>query len=100
MQISFVGMLGGPAGGKARGERHSMTVAEARPYLEEAEAERQFPAELLSKEAVSLCSGICQLRTQVKMHVIFRAGDIAARSLVTNICSYDCRGGAAVPGGG
>jgi hypothetical protein len=31
-----------------------MTVATARPYLEEAEAEQQFPAELLSKEAVSL----------------------------------------------
>ncbi|KAF6261385.1 ATP-dependent hsl protease ATP-binding subunit hslU [Scenedesmus sp. NREL 46B-D3] len=46
-------MFSGPGGGgKGRGERRSMTVAEARPYLEEAEAERQFPAELLSKEAV------------------------------------------------
>jgi hypothetical protein len=53
MSISIVGMFGGPAGGRSRGERRSMTVAEARPYLEEAEAERQFPAELLAKEAVS-----------------------------------------------
>jgi hypothetical protein len=53
MTFQIVGMFGGPSGGKARGERRSMTVAEARPYLEEAEAERQFPAELLSKEAVS-----------------------------------------------
>jgi hypothetical protein len=54
MSINIIGMFGGPGGsGKGRGERRSMSVAEARPHLEEAEAERQFPAELLSKEAVS-----------------------------------------------
>jgi hypothetical protein len=54
MSINIVGMFAGAGGSsKARGERRSMTVAEARPYLEEAEADRQFPAELLSKEAVS-----------------------------------------------
>ncbi|WIA16446.1 hypothetical protein OEZ85_013131 [Tetradesmus obliquus] len=53
MSINIIGMFGGPGGGsRARGERRSMSVAEARPYLEEAEADRAFPAELLSKEAV------------------------------------------------
>jgi len=39
MSIAVAGMFGG--GG--RKERRSMSVAEARPYLEEAETERQFP---------------------------------------------------------
>lgn len=36
-------------------EKRSMTVAEARPYLEDLETERQFPPELIIKEAVSSC---------------------------------------------
>lgn len=52
MSISLAGMFGGAGGGAKGREKRSMTVVEARPYLEEAEAERQFPAELLAKEAV------------------------------------------------
>jgi len=51
MSIFLAGMFA-PGSGGGKKERRSMTVAEARPYLEEAETERQFPPEVLAKEAV------------------------------------------------
>lgn len=66
MSVNVVSMFG-PGGLSNKGkEKRTMTVAEARPYLEETETERQFPPELIMKEAVSalwryrLCS--CKLQ--------------------------------------
>lgn len=55
MSVNVVSMFGAGGGFSSRNkERRTMTVAEARPYLEEMETERQFPPELIMKEAVSV----------------------------------------------
>lgn len=93
MQASmFSIMFNGPGGGgKGRGERRSMTVAEARPYLEEAEAERQFPAELLSKEAVSaLCwarMGSCLVHWWWTAERAGLLGGLVAGDSLIHLCS-------------
>eukprot|EP00878_Enallax_costatus_P031624 GHUV01034589.1.p2 GENE.GHUV01034589.1~~GHUV01034589.1.p2 ORF type:complete len:328 (+),score=98.60 GHUV01034589.1:548-1531(+) len=51
MSVNVVSVFG--PGGLPKGkEKRTMTVAEARPYLEEMETERQFPPELIIKEAI------------------------------------------------
>lgn len=52
MSLNVSGMFGPGGAGGRRKERRTMSVADARPLLEEAEAEEQFPAEMLAKEAV------------------------------------------------
>lgn len=64
MSVNVVSMMG-PSGFSKGKEKRTMTVAEARPYLEEMETDRQFPPELIIKEAVSgkhfFCKEVDQL---------------------------------------